>query len=462
MEPMYRPRLLTPGPVELHPKALEALSRPQLHHRSDAAKQVFLQAKAGLEAAFQTQGQVLLLTGSGTAAMDALVQNLFAPGERVLVPVHGNFSERWAKIATEAGLEVLRLELPWGQVVRPEHLESAVGPFAGLLLTLSRWLLEILLWLLGAAAALPGVAVRWPEPSLVQILAYLAMLSGIWLTGSRLRRWLLVAGGLLVLTGSCAWSALQVWQRDYLEMVATAGSRELALVATYPGGRVMVIQAGIPRPVAQPGAVDRRLVGYLHGQQLLRLDYLAALSITAQNAPTLLALVQEFEVAEFWSGGERPPLAAYWELRNYLGDHRKRVRNLALEPLATAVGGVQIASRQLPGNIPGRSAGPVILQLTYQGQQVLIVPPGSADWRARCLAAGLPPSQVLILPAANLKADFLPDCLRQVAPRFLILTGSKAALPPAALTGSWQGAVSAADRQNITVTIRPGDIQVRP
>jgi aspartate aminotransferase-like enzyme len=132
---MYRPRLLTPGPVELHPKAQEALARPQLHHRSDAAKKIFLQAKAGLEAAFQTKGQALLLTGSGTAGMDALVHNLFAPGERVLVPVHGNFSERWAKIAQEAGLQVERLELPWGQVVRPEHMESASGPFAGLLLT---------------------------------------------------------------------------------------------------------------------------------------------------------------------------------------------------------------------------------------------------------------------------------------------------------------------------------------
>ncbi len=135
MGPMYRPRLLTPGPVELHPRALEALVRPQLHHRSEAARQIFLQAKAGLEAAFKTQGQVLLLTGSGTAAMDALAQNLFAPGARVLVPVHGNFSERWAKIAQQAGLEVERLELEWGRVVRPEHLESAQGPFDGLLLT---------------------------------------------------------------------------------------------------------------------------------------------------------------------------------------------------------------------------------------------------------------------------------------------------------------------------------------
>lgn len=135
MGAMYRSRLLTPGPVELHPRAQEALGRPQLHHRSEAAKQVFLRAKAGLEAAFQTRGQVLLLTGSGTLGMDALVQNLFAPGERVLVPVHGNFSERWAKIAQEAGLQVERLELPWGRVVLPEHLEKPSGPFSGLLLT---------------------------------------------------------------------------------------------------------------------------------------------------------------------------------------------------------------------------------------------------------------------------------------------------------------------------------------
>lgn len=132
---MYRPRLLTPGPVELHPKALAAISQPQLHHRSDAAKQVFLQAKAGLEACCKTQGQVLMLTGSGTAAMEALVLNLFQPGARVFVPVHGNFSERWANIAFQAGLDVERLELEWGTVVWPEHLENLSGHFDGLLLT---------------------------------------------------------------------------------------------------------------------------------------------------------------------------------------------------------------------------------------------------------------------------------------------------------------------------------------
>lgn len=132
---VYRPRLLTPGPVELHPKALEALSRAQIHHRTDQARAIFNRARSGLKAAFKTQGEALILTGSGTAAMDALVLNLFAPGQRVLVPVSGNFSERWAKIATEAGLEVVRRELEWGKSVREEHLDGLEGHFGGVLLT---------------------------------------------------------------------------------------------------------------------------------------------------------------------------------------------------------------------------------------------------------------------------------------------------------------------------------------
>lgn len=132
---VYRNRLLTPGPVELHPKALEALSRPQLHHRTDEARAFFQAAREGLKQAWNTEGEVLLLTGSGTLAMEALVLNLFAPGERVWVPVHGKFSERWAEIAESLGLEVVRQDLEWGRVVKPEMVEELSGPFHGALLT---------------------------------------------------------------------------------------------------------------------------------------------------------------------------------------------------------------------------------------------------------------------------------------------------------------------------------------
>jgi aspartate aminotransferase-like enzyme len=131
----YRTRILTPGPVELHPKALEALSRPQLHHRSDQAIGVFNLARTLLKQAFGTAGETLLVTGSGTAAMEALVLSLFAPGQRVWVPVHGKFSERWAEIAGVYGLEVVKQELPWGSAVKPGHIDEIEGHFDGALLT---------------------------------------------------------------------------------------------------------------------------------------------------------------------------------------------------------------------------------------------------------------------------------------------------------------------------------------
>lgn len=146
--------LLTPGPVRLHPKALQALARPQLHHRTEPARELFLKARTLLQEAFRTQGEVLILTGSGTLAMEALVLNLFAPGERVLVPVYGKFSERFAEIAESAGLEVDRLELPYGQVPAPERV--ARPGYRGLLLVHSETST-------GALADLPALARAFKE-----------------------------------------------------------------------------------------------------------------------------------------------------------------------------------------------------------------------------------------------------------------------------------------------------------
>ena len=162
-------------------------------------------------------------------------------------------------------------------------------------------------------------------------------------------------------------------------------------------------------------------------QRLRRLDYLAALTVTTENAGTLLALAQEFDIREFWYGGDRTNIPSFWELRNILGDARKVVKNLSLAPFTQKIGGVLVQTRQLPGNFPGRTTGPIILHLDYQGKRLLIVPPAPAAWRQLCLDAGLSPSHVLILPSTNLRGDFLNSCLSQVKPQLVIVTGSPAA-----------------------------------
>jgi hypothetical protein len=167
----------------------------------------------------------------------------------------------------------------------------------------------------------------------------------------------------------------------------------------------------------------------LHFQRRRGLDFLAALTVTEENAGTLLALARDFEVREFWYGGDRTTIPSFWELRNLLGDARKVVKNLSLTPFTREIGGAVVRTRQLPGNFPGRTAGPVLLEIDCQGKSLLIIPPAPAVWRRHCLAAGLTHHDIVIVSSSDLRRDFLEPCLAQVQPEHVIVAGS----PPAGL-----------------------------
>ena len=149
----------------------------------------------------------------------------------------------------------------------------------------------------------------------------------------------------------------------------------MALVAAFPGGTSMVINAGPSSYFANPARSNVALISFLHAQRRRHLDYLTALTVTKENAGTLLALAQEFDVREFWYGGDRTTIPSFWEFRNLLGDARKEMKNLSLAPLAREIGGAVVRTRQLPGTFPGRTTGPVLLAIDYQGKSLLVIPP---------------------------------------------------------------------------------------
>ena len=110
-----RLKLFTPGPVNLSRAAKEALTRDVIHHRSEPFRQVLAELEALLKTVFFTDNPVATLTSSGTGAMEAAVVNLFSPGDRVLVPVAGKFSGRWAEICEAYGVGVCRMDLAPGE-----------------------------------------------------------------------------------------------------------------------------------------------------------------------------------------------------------------------------------------------------------------------------------------------------------------------------------------------------------
>ncbi|ADY72756.1 Serine--glyoxylate transaminase [Desulfurobacterium thermolithotrophum DSM 11699] len=125
MKPIKQ-RLLTPGPTVVPERVLEALGKSTLYHRSPKFKEIFLEARKRLKKLFRTEGEVLILTSSGTGAMEAAVTNLFNPGDSAVVVVGGKFGERWKELCETFGVKPIVIEVEWGKSVRLEDIEEAL------------------------------------------------------------------------------------------------------------------------------------------------------------------------------------------------------------------------------------------------------------------------------------------------------------------------------------------------
>jgi len=119
---MLKHRLLTPGPTEVPQQARLALARQIVHHRTAEFRKLLAEVLEGLKYVFQTQNDVLLLTSSGTGAMEAAVVNLVPRGGKAIVLESGKFSERWRLICESFGIEVVRLEVPWGHAFEADDV----------------------------------------------------------------------------------------------------------------------------------------------------------------------------------------------------------------------------------------------------------------------------------------------------------------------------------------------------
>ena len=107
--PPVEQNLRTPGPTPIPDEVREAQSRPMVDHRGTEFEAMMRETSIGIAELIGTEGEVFLLTGSGSGAMEAAVVNTLSPGDRVLVITVGAFGDRFAKIATVFGANVERL-----------------------------------------------------------------------------------------------------------------------------------------------------------------------------------------------------------------------------------------------------------------------------------------------------------------------------------------------------------------
>ena len=121
---MKKKWLFTPGPTPIPPEALLAMAQPIDYHRSEDAVALIKDILEKLKHVFQTENDVLFLTSSGTGAMEGAVANLLSRGDKVIVIQSGKFGERWNDICAAYGVEVILIDVTWGDSVEPQIVET--------------------------------------------------------------------------------------------------------------------------------------------------------------------------------------------------------------------------------------------------------------------------------------------------------------------------------------------------
>ena len=118
--------LMIPGPTPVPETVLQAMARHPIGHRSADFQKIVKRTTEQLQWLHQTKNDVLVITGSGTAAMEAGIINVLSRGDRVLCGDNGKFGERWVKVAKAYGLDVQVVKAEWGQPLDPEAFRSAL------------------------------------------------------------------------------------------------------------------------------------------------------------------------------------------------------------------------------------------------------------------------------------------------------------------------------------------------
>ncbi|MBU6424447.1 MAG: alanine--glyoxylate aminotransferase family protein, partial [Chloroflexi bacterium] len=129
---MYRPQnLRIPGPTFVPGPVLAASARPMINHRGPEFASLIAALTRALQDVLKTQGDVLLLTASGSGGMEAAVANTLARNDKVLLFVNGAFGERFHSICRAYGVDARRVDVPWGRAVEPDLVRDELAKEKG-------------------------------------------------------------------------------------------------------------------------------------------------------------------------------------------------------------------------------------------------------------------------------------------------------------------------------------------
>src|SRR5919108_975122 len=127
-----RPFLQIPGPTLVPERIVRAMSQPVIDHRGPKFSALVQECLDGLREIFKAErGHIVLYPGSGTGAWEAAIVNTLSPGDRVLACVNGHFATGFARTAQAYGIEVERLDVPYGDGAPVAQVEARLARDSG-------------------------------------------------------------------------------------------------------------------------------------------------------------------------------------------------------------------------------------------------------------------------------------------------------------------------------------------
>ncbi len=123
---MHKQYLMAPGPTPVPEAARLAMARQLIHHRGDGFREVMAKVRADLKWLFETDAEVLMLTSSGTGAFQAAITNFSSQGDTLVAIGGGKFGARWGDIGRAFSMNVVDVEVPWGEAVSPATLRDVL------------------------------------------------------------------------------------------------------------------------------------------------------------------------------------------------------------------------------------------------------------------------------------------------------------------------------------------------
>lgn len=122
------PRLLLgPGPSNVHPRVLQALSLPLLGHLDPEFLVIMDGVRSMLQEVLQTKNELTFpISGTGSAGMETCLVNLIEPGDEVVVCVAGVFGVRMCDIVERCGAHLIRVDAEWGHPIQPGQVREAL------------------------------------------------------------------------------------------------------------------------------------------------------------------------------------------------------------------------------------------------------------------------------------------------------------------------------------------------